>query len=91
MIFNRIVHYKKVTSTNRLLSKLVQGKNIDRNLVLVADYQTEGKGQREKKWHSVKNKNLLFSVYISPDDCLVNQKIYFNIITSISIVYTLQK
>jgi len=91
MIFNRIVHYKKVTSTNRLLSKLVQGKNIDRNLVLVADYQTEGKGQRGKKWHSVKNKNLLFSVYISPEDCLVNQKIYFNIITSISIVYTLQK
>ena len=91
MIFNRIVYYKKVTSTNSLLSKLVKGKNIDSNLVLVADFQTEGKGQREKKWHSVKNKNLLFSVYISPDDCFVNQKIYFNIISSLSIVYTLQK
>ncbi len=90
-MFNKIVHYKKVTSTNSLLSKLVKAKNTDNNLVLVADFQTEGKGQREKKWHSVKNKNLLFSVYISPDDCVVNQKIYFNIISSLSIVYILEK
>ena len=74
-----------------MLSKLVADNKIHDNLVVVADYQTEGRGQREKKWQSVKNKNLLFSLYISPDDCFVDQKIYFNIITSLSIVYTLDK
>ena len=91
MMFNKIIHYKKVKSTNSLLSKLVADNKTHDNLVIVADYQTGGRGQREKKWKSVKNKNLLFSVYISPDDCFVDQKIYFNIITSLSIVYTLDK
>ena len=90
-MFNKIIHYKKVQSTNSLLSKLVTDNKTHDNLVIVADYQTEGRGQRAKKWQSVKNKNLLFSVYISPDDCFVDQKIYFNIITSLSIVYTLDK
>ena len=89
-MFNKIIHYKKVESTNDLLSKLVTGNKTHNNLVVVADYQTNGKGQREKKWHSAKNKNLLFSMYIRPDNYMASQKVYFNIITSISIIYTLK-
>ncbi len=90
MMFNRIIHYKQVDSTNSFLSKLVREKKVHENLVLVADYQTNGKGQREKKWYSANNKNLLFSMYINPDHYMVAQKVYFNIITSIAIIYTLK-
>ena len=90
MMFYKIIYYKKVESTNNLLSKLVDGEKLNDNLVLVADYQTNGKGQRGKKWHSTKNKNLLFSVCIKSNDYINNQLVYFNIITSLSIVYTLR-
>jgi BirA family biotin operon repressor/biotin-[acetyl-CoA-carboxylase] ligase len=89
-MFNKIIHYTKVESTNSLLSKLVKEKKIHDNLVVVADYQTNGRGQRNKKWHSAKNKNLLFSIYIRTDNYIVDQKNYFNMITSLSIIYTLK-
>lgn len=90
MMFCKIIYYKKVESTNNLLSKLIDGEKLNDNLVLVADYQTNGKGQRGKKWYSTKNKNLLFSIYIKPDNYINNQQVYFNIITSLSIIYTLK-
>lgn len=90
MMFNKIIHYKKVESTNLLLSKLVGDEELNDNLVIVADYQTDGRGQRDKKWHSANNKNLLFSIYIKPNNFNVTQKKYFNMITSVSIIYTLK-
>ena len=89
-MFDKIIHYKEIESTNDLLSKLVGDKQTHNNLVVVADYQRNGKGQRQKKWHSAKNKNLLFSIYIRPDDYIATQQTYFNIITSLAIVYTLK-
>jgi len=90
-MFHKIIYYKKVESTNNLLSELVDEKKINDNLVLVSDYQTNGKGQRGKKWYSANNKNLLFSIFIKPRNYLNNQQEYLNIITSLSIIYTLKK
>ena len=90
-MFNKIIRYKKLDSTNSLLSNLVRDKKIKDNLVIVADFQTKGRGQIEKKWHSEENKNLLFSIYIKPDNFSINQKSYFNIITSLAIIYSLKK
>tara|TARA_B100000700_G_C14610267_1_gene653247 strand:- start:50 stop:679 length:630 start_codon:yes stop_codon:yes gene_type:complete len=89
-MFDKIIYYKEVGSTNNLLSELIRGKKMYENLVLVTDYQKNGKGQREKKWYSAKNKNLLFSIYLKVENCFANQKVYFNIITSLSIIYTLK-
>ena len=90
-MFNNIVFYKTVDSTNDYLAKLVREKKVEDKFVLVADFQTKGKGQRSNKWHSSREKNLLFSLYLKPKDTLVKYKIYFNIITSLSIVHTLKK
>ena len=91
MMFNKIIRYKKLDSTNSLLSNLVRDEKIKDNLVIVADFQTKGRGQIEKKWYSEENKNLLFSIYIKPDNVSINQKSYFNIITSLAIIYSLKK
>mgnify|MGYP001488904810 FL=1 len=90
-MFNKIIRYKKLDSTNSLLSNLVRDEKIKDNLVIVADFQTKGRGQIEKKWYSEENKNLLFSIYIKPDNVSINQKSYFNIITSLAIIYSLKK
>tara|TARA_S200000501_G_C20844156_1_gene752974 strand:+ start:486 stop:1085 length:600 start_codon:yes stop_codon:yes gene_type:complete len=90
-MFNKIIRYNKLDSTNSLLSNLVRDEKIKDNLVIVADFQTKGRGQIEKKWYSEENKNLLFSIYIKPDNVSINQKSYFNIITSLAIIYSLKK
>ena len=91
MMFNKIIRYKKLDSTNSFLSNLVRDEKIKDNLVIVADFQTKGRGQIEKKWYSQENKNLLFSIYIKSDNFSINQKSYFNIITSLAIIYSLKK
>jgi len=90
-MFNKIIRYKKLDSTNSFLSNLVRDGRVKDNLVIVADFQTKGRGQIEKKWYSEENKNLLFSIYIKPDNFTINQKSYFNIITSLAIIYSLKK
>ncbi len=90
-MFNNIVFYKTVDSTNDYLAKLVREKKVENKFVLVADFQTKGKGQRSNRWYSSRGKNLLFSLYLKPSDTLVKNKIYFNIITSLALVHTLKK
>jgi len=90
-MFNNIVFYKTVDSTNDYLAKLVREKKAENKFVLVADFQTKGKGQRSNRWYSSRGKNLLFSLYLTPNDTLVKNKIYFNIITSLALVHTLKK
>ena len=56
MLFDKIIHFKKIDSTNLFLSRLSRKQTIKDNLVVTADFQTKGKGQREKKWNSIKKK-----------------------------------
>ena len=69
-MFNNRVFYKTVDSTNDLLLKLVREKKVEKNTVLIADFQIKGRGQRNKKWHAERDKNLLISLFLKPDNFL---------------------
>ena len=60
MLFDKIIHFKKIDSTNLFLSRLSRKQTIKDNLVVTADFQTKGKGQRGKKWNSIKKKKSFF-------------------------------
>lgn len=55
----------ETTSTNSAIIEIAQRENL-KTLVLVADHQTDGRGQFGRKWLSVPNENLLFSFYFKP-------------------------
>lgn len=57
-----IRHIDETDSTNRWLQK--QGGS--GNVVVVADYQTAGRGCGTNSWESERGKNLLFSILIHP-------------------------
>ena len=55
------VHLDTVDSTNRWLWQNGSGM-----MVVVADYQTAGRGQGSHSWESTQGQNLLFSVMVHP-------------------------
>ena len=73
----RIIHLVETTSTNQFLKenashlsscqeKTFTASSEESITVVVADYQTAGKGQGTNTWESEKGKNLLFSILVHP-------------------------
>lgn len=61
----RILHYDRLSSTNDLALELASKKAAE-GTVIVADYQTRGRGRFKRKWVSRPGKNLLFSILLKP-------------------------
>lgn len=61
----KIIRLQEVDSTNRYLKELDSYEE-DALTVVVADYQTSGKGQGAHTWESEQGKNLLFSMSVCP-------------------------
>ena len=60
----RIIHISQTDSTNRYLHDLrPEGEEMT---VVVADYQTAGRGQGSNSWESEPGKNLLMSIRVHP-------------------------
>ena len=68
MVFN-IIHIDETDSTNRWLKAHGEG-----TMVVVADYQTAGKGCGTNSWESERGKNLTFSMLIHPTDIPASQQ-----------------
>jgi BirA family biotin operon repressor/biotin-[acetyl-CoA-carboxylase] ligase len=60
-------HLKETASTNEYLKQLLEKEELDEGTVVVADFQTAGRGQAHNSWESQAGKNLLFSLLLRPD------------------------
>jgi len=63
--FAQVVQLAKTTSTNSALVGNAEG-GAPEGMVVVADYQTAGRGRFERRWESPPGKSLLFSVLLRP-------------------------
>lgn len=67
IIGKHIIYHQEITSTNDLARKLIKeatkedGKN---GVVILADYQTKGRGKAHRKWESEPFSNILMTVII---------------------------
>ena len=61
----QIRRFTKLKSTNTTALKEAS-RGAPEGLVVLADYQTNGRGQFDRKWLSPRGKNLLFSVLLRP-------------------------
>lgn len=64
MIGSEIIHFKRVDSTSNYIATMLKESKAVNGMVILADEQTDGRGQRGAKWQSVPGENLLFSFYI---------------------------
>jgi BirA family biotin operon repressor/biotin-[acetyl-CoA-carboxylase] ligase len=86
-----LIHLKSVTSTNLHASDLLSGKQIAVPSVILADYQTMGKGQGSNNWESESGKNLLFSIVTFPSKIKAKEQFYISKIAAISAREALSK
>lgn len=84
MIGLKIIHLQEVDSTNNYTANLLNRGGIEGGTVIMADNQTEGRGQRGAEWHSVKGENLTFSFFI--DDLHLEIHSQFNLSKVIAII-----
>src|SRR3989454_7731767 len=70
-IGRRIIVLEQTTSTNDAILQ-VPTANSDAGLVLFAEHQTAGRGQRGNRWESAAGKGLWFSILLRPEIHLSN-------------------
>lgn len=61
MIGSRILTFNELDSTNNYVAKALRSAQYESGTVILAHFQTEGRGQRGSEWQSEAGKNLTFS------------------------------
>ena len=85
----KIIHIDETDSTNRWLT--VNCTEGQAPCVVVADYQTAGRGCGTNKWESERGKNLLFSMLIHPTEIPVNKQFVVSMAVANSIAAVVAK
>lgn len=86
-----IFSYECVESTNTTAAQLI-AKGVARDLsVVVAEYQTKGRGAGGNKWLSPEGENLLLSVIVFPGFLSPDQQFILNKLATIAITRCLEK
>ena len=81
----KIIHIEETDSTNRWLRENSQGCE-----VVVAEYQTAGKGCGTNSWESERGKNLTFSVMLHPEEIPASRQFRISEAVSVALCATLE-
>ncbi|PWK17521.1 biotin--[acetyl-CoA-carboxylase] ligase [Xanthomarina spongicola] len=87
----RIIKLNAIDSTNSYLKQLSMEEFIADDTIVVANYQTQGRGQMGTSWVSTDSKNLMFSVFKEVSFLPAEQSFYISIATSLAIIKALEQ
>lgn len=85
----KIVHIDETDSTNRWLKNYAASDKHAADTVVVANYQTAGRGCGTNTWESERGKNLLFSVLVHPADVLAADQFILSMANALALSDTL--
>lgn len=85
-----IIKLNAIDSTNSYLKKLAKDATVKSYTVVVARYQTQGRGQIGSFWISDSGKNLTFSTLIKFSDFKIEHQFYLSMAISLSILSTVK-
>ena len=85
-----IIKLNAIDSTNMYLKTLASNNAVEDYTVVVAKHQTQGRGQMGTRWQVEEGKNLTCSVLMHMKGFVLDDSFYISMITSLSIVKTLQ-
>ena len=87
----KVTHFKNIDSTNSYLQNLLdKGEDVADNVV-VADFQTSGKGQGRNVWQSENGKNLLFSIALDMSFLKAEDQFLLTQMVSVAMINVLKK
>ena len=87
----RFIHIPETNSTNKYLQAASGNENLASGSVVLADFQTTGRGQAQSSWESEAGQNLTFSILLRPRGITVNNPFIISEMVSLSVKYTLDK
>jgi len=90
MIGRKIIHLENVDSTNNYIANLLLKEEINSGTVILADEQTQGRGQRGSVWSSNSGENMLFSLFLSTEILSVNDQFLLSQFVSVSLIQMLR-
>lgn len=82
---DQIIKLNSVDSTNNYVAKLLKQTKVPFGTVIMAHYQTNGKGQRNSSWDSSEKDNLLMSVLLDTSMVSTDKVFYLSKIVALSI------
>ncbi|MFL0352082.1 biotin--[acetyl-CoA-carboxylase] ligase [Xanthomarina sp. GH4-25] len=87
----RIIKLNAIDSTNSYLKQLSMDELVEDNTIVVANYQTQGRGQMGTTWVSADSKNLMFSVFKDVSYLPIEQNFFISMAVSLSIIKSLEQ
>lgn len=81
-----VIRYSEINSTNIFAAELVAKTNPVDGTCIVSDFQSAGKGQIGRYWHSEAKKNLLISFILYPKNLAATDQFYLNIISGLAVM-----
>lgn len=84
-IGSEIIRLKEVGSTNSFLMDRLSREKLKEGTVVIADYQTAGRGTDGSKWESGQGQNLTFSFILYPTFLAPEAQFYLNKIISLGL------
>lgn len=85
----QIIRLQETVSTNNYLREYIQREKLPEGSMVLADFQTGGRGQTGNSWESDKGENLLFSIVLYPDFIPAGRQFIISQITALAIKETL--
>lgn len=86
-----IIRLEDTESTNNYLKNLIREQHPSEGSMVIADYQSQGRGQHGNTWFSPKGKNLLFSFIIYPEKLPAKDQFIISRMISLAIKSTLDR
>lgn len=86
-----VLKISATTSTNSYVKSLLKENRDHQELVVIADAQTQGRGQMGTSWKSQRGKSLTFSVYKRFSDFDVSRQFYLSMAVSLAIKEVLEQ
>ncbi|HBG57990.1 biotin--[acetyl-CoA-carboxylase] ligase [Proteiniphilum sp. UBA1028] len=83
------IRVDEVDSTNLYLKKIAREEHPEEGSLVIAEYQTGGRGQMGTSWFSTKGENLLFSMLLYPSEVVPNEQFIISRIASLAVKNTL--
>lgn len=80
-----ILHLQDVDSTNNYAATNENQPFMQHKTVIMASFQTKGRGQHYNKWESKEGENLLLSIYIKPEILYVENQFVISRLAALSI------
>lgn len=86
-----IIKLNATSSTNDYLKKISVEKCLENYTSVMAQYQTNGRGQMGSKWKSDSGKNLISSILVDIDGLIISEQFYLSMAVSLAIISAIER